>query len=235
MDLKIEIRKLYALHEATIRFDHAVKVIGQTTWTDFPPSRFIYAFFTFNSIYSFDWKTSFKEKKAIRWSADATNRIPKEVEQFKAYLRYVDSVLTPNTSKIFREDLAPRVTSLGVGDPIEELNAMDLVNATEELKSLARQLPGEFGRLIDGRAKAEDFFATVCVVLRFVYEVRCNLFHGSKTTVQLLDSAQQRRLLVYAATLITANSLLFRVAKEADVSWLDIAADFTPRPPAGKE
>src|SRR5712691_5424856 len=132
MDLKIEIRKLYALHEATICFDHAVKEVGQTTWTDFTPSRFVYAFFTLNSIYSFDWETSFKENKAIRWSADAANRVPKEDEQFKAYLRYADSALTPNTSKIFSEDLAPRVTSFGVGDPIEELKTVDLVNATRE-------------------------------------------------------------------------------------------------------
>lgn len=67
MDLKIEIRKLNALHEATLRFDHAIKERGQTDWRDFTPSRFIYAFFTFNSIYSFDWETSFERNEAITW------------------------------------------------------------------------------------------------------------------------------------------------------------------------
>ena len=140
MDLKIEIRKLYALHEATIRLDHAIKEIGQTKWTEFTPSRFIYAFFTFNSIYSFDWRTSFGKKKAIRWSADENNKIPNEIEQFKDYLRYVDSALTPNTAKIFSEDLAPRMKSFGVENPIEELKVVDLVNANKELKNLAKQL-----------------------------------------------------------------------------------------------
>ena len=233
MDLKIEIRKLNALHEATIRFEHAIRNVGETTWRDFTPSRFIYAFFTFNGIYSLDWETSFKEKKAIKWSPDSNNRFPSEEDQFKAYLRYIGSVLKPDTARIFSEELAPKVTSFGVKNPVEELRAVDLTNATTELEKLAKQLPGQFGCLLKGQAKPEDFFATGCAVLQFVYKVRCNMFHGSKARVQLLDPAQQRRLLIYTATLITTNSLLFRVAKEADVGWRDVTVDFTLQPPAG--
>ncbi len=232
MDLKIEIRKLYALHEATIRFDHAIKEAGQTAWTDFTPSRFIYAFFTFNSIYSFDWETSFNQKEATKWIPDEAGRVPKEDEQFKAYLKYADSALKPNTPRIFSKELTRLLTLYGIERPIEELQAVDLVNATKKLKNLAQQLPGEFRRIWRGKAGVEEFFPSACAVLKFVYEVRCNLFHGTKTTVQLLDSAQQRRLLIYTATLIAGNSLLFRVAEKANVGWQNVRADFTL--PAGE-
>ena len=226
MDLKIEIRKLYALHEATIRFDHAIREVGQTAWTDFTPSRFIYAFFTFNSIYAFDWETSFSQQKAVKWIPDANNRVPREDEQFKAYLRHADILLSPNTASTFRQDLAPRLKSFGITNPVDELKAVDVVNATKGLKNLAQQLPGQFARLLEGNTKPNEFFAIGCIVIRFIYEVRCNLFHGSKTRVQLLDPAQQQRLLIYTATLITANSLLFEVAKVADIGWQPVTADF---------
>jgi len=159
-------------------------------------------------------------------------RVPKEDEQFKAYLKYADSALKPNTPRIFSKELTRLLTLYGIERPIEELQAVDLVNATKKLKNLAQQLPGEFGRIWRGKAGLEEFFPSACAVLKFVYEVRCNLFHGTKTTVQLLDSAQQRRLLIYTATLIAGNSLLFRVAEKANVGWQNVRADFTL--PAGE-
>jgi len=229
MDLKIEIRKLYALHQATIRLDHAIRDIGQTAWIDFAPSRFVYAFFTFNSIYALDWSSSYERRRAIKWTADDLARMPREEEQFKAYLRYVDTVLAPNTSALLSEELSRRLTLYGVTQPLEDLKAVDLVNATRQLRNLAGQLPGEFARLWRGDATGEQFFPSACAVFKFVYEVRCNLFHGRKTRIQLLDAAQQRRLLIYTAALIAGNSLLFRVAEQADIGWRKVDVDFTPR------
>lgn len=226
MDLKIELRKLYALHEATIRFDHAIRESGSEEWRVFAPSRFVYAFFTFNSIYSFDWSSSFETKKAIRWAPDASGRIPKEEEQFKAYIRYVDSVLTPRTSEIVSEKMRSCLTAYAISDPAEELKAVDMENADKKLRELSQQLPGEFRRLWQGKAVGNQFFSSACVVFRFIYAVRCNLFHGAKTRVHLLDPAQQRRLLVYATALITVNSLLFRIAENAGIGWRQIAVDF---------
>jgi hypothetical protein len=226
MDLKIEIRKLYALHDATIRFDHAIKMEEQTAWTGFTPSRFIYAFFTFNSIYSFDWETSFNKREAIRWSDDKDERVPKEDAQIKSYLKFADSELKPKTADIFSKELTNLLTLYGIEQPKEELDAVDMVNATKKLKNLSRQLPGQFERILKGRSGAEDFLPSACAVFEFVYGVRCNLFHGSKTTVQLLNPAQQRRLLIYTAALIAGNSLLFRVAEKADIGWRKVNADF---------
>lgn len=226
MDLKLEIRKLYALHEATIRFDHAIKEAGQTAWTDFTPSRFIYAFFTFNSIYSFDWEKSFEQKTAITWSTEGCERVPKEEDQFKAYLRYTASAVGPDVPSIFGNELGCRLAAYGMDQQTKDLDKVNLVNATKKLKNLGRQLPGEFKKLASGKAKEKDFYPSACALFSFVYGVRCNLFHGRKNTVQLLDTSQQRRLLIYTAVLIAGNSLLFKTAEKANIGWNRVKADF---------
>ena len=233
MDLKIEIRKLAAVHAAATRLEHAAREVGQTQWNDFAPSRFVYAFFTFNSIYSFNWEKSFNEGRAITWKSEDADHVPREDKQFKDYVKYVNGILAPETARIVSEELASSLESYGIDDAIEELKGVNVTNATKRLKNLARQLPGEFGRLLKGQARDHEFFPTACAVLKFVYEVRCSLFHGSKTKVQLLDTAQQRRLLISSGILMATNSLLFRVAKRADIGWQDVKTDFTfPRPAA---
>jgi len=226
MDLKIEIRKLAALHEATIRLEHAVRDVGQTEWNEFAPSRFVYAFFTFNSIYSFNWEDSFKERKAITWRSENEVHGLGEDEQFKAYVKYVDHVLSPETGSIFSEQLVSSLESCCIDNAIDELKGVNVTNATKKLKNLAIQLPGQFGHLLKGTARKHEFFPTACAVLEFVYRVRCNLFHGSKTHVQLLDQAQQRRLLIYSGILVATNSLLFKVTKKANIGWKDLKIDF---------
>lgn len=191
MDLKIEIRKLAALHEAAIRLDHAVREAGETKWNEFAPSRFVYAFFTFNSIYSFNWEASFNERKAITWKSENAEHVPREDSQFKDYVKYMDHILAPETARIVSEQLASSLESYGIDNAIDELKGVKVTNATKKLKNLAQQLPGEFGRLLKGKARDHEFFPTACAVLKFVYEVRCNLFHGSKTRVQLLDLAER--------------------------------------------
>lgn len=190
-------------------------------------------FFTFNSICSFDWETSFKGKEAITWSTDEAVVVPKEDEQFKAYLKYTASALRPDVPAIFSKELGCRLAAYGIDQPTRELEEVSVVNATKKLKNLARQLPGEFRKLANGKAKDDDFYPSACALFSFVYGVRCNLFHGRKTTVQLLEPAQQRRLLIYTALLIAGNSLLFKTAEKAAIGWSKVKADFAL--PAGEE
>ena len=131
---------------------------------------------------------------------------------------------------MFSKKIRSLLTSYGLTQPINELQTIDLVNARRSLKNLAKQFPGEFKKIFEGKAKIGEFFPSACAVFRFVYEVRCNLFHGMKTTVKLLDSGQQRRLLIYTAILITGNSLLFKVAENGNIGWKKVKVDFTLQP-----
>ena len=227
-DLKIEIRKLFALHEASIRLEHAYREVGciENDWRDFPPSRFIYAFFTFNAIYGYDWQSSLDRQKVIRWQRDEDGKYPKEKAQFKDYLKYVNDKLSPETPTFFADKLKQMLGLFNITEPVTALEHVDLVNASKNLITLSKQLPKQFSIVLEGKQKPEDFYPSVCLLLKFVYEVRCNLFHGEKTRVQLLDLEQQQRLLIYTALLIAANSLLFRVVEKADIGWEKVSVQF---------
>lgn len=228
MDLKIEIRTLYALHRATIELHHGIRHDSRGSWTEYAPSQFVYAFFTFNSIYGFDWRTSFDRRSPCRWDGR------REDDQFKEYLRYVSDALAPDGPRLFAEEFKKRLARADIPEVRRELSDVDLTNADKKLRNLARQLPAEAERLWAASVRPEDFYASCCVVLGFIYQVRCNLFHGSKTRVQLLDPGQQRRFLIYTSALIAANSLLFEVVPRADIGWEKVEVKFaTPVPREG--
>ena len=226
MDPKIELRKLFALHEASIRLDHAIREVTDHAWLGFSPTRFIYAFFTFNSIYSFDWERSFAEKKAITWSTSGAEKIPREEEQQKSYLNFTRTTLNAEGSGLFSKQLKKQLALYNIADPKTHLDKVSVSNATNKVKNLASQLAGQFNKLLDGKASSADFFASSCAVFKFIYSVRCNIFHGSKTMVQMLDKEQQQRLLIYTAALVAVNSLLFTIAARADIAWKPVTVDF---------
>jgi hypothetical protein len=224
-NLNTEITKLFALHKATLELEHGVKRVAlcENNWRVFTPTRFIYAFFTFNRIYGFDWQSSIIDKhKAIRWSRNENGKYPKEVIQIKDYLTYVNTQLLPETPLFFAKELRRILDLFGIYDPVTTLKNADLVNASKETEKICRHL--DF--VLQGTQDPEIFFQSAYYLLRFVYRVRCNVFHGSKTVVHMLNTEQQKRLSIYSALLIAANSLLFLVAKKSNIGWNEVSVDF---------
>lgn len=228
MDLKIELRKLFALHEACRLLDHGVRETraSQLEWRRFAPSRFVYAFFTFDSIYSYDWASSFREAKALAWPPDDKNRLPSEGEQIREFVRYLTDELGERSGDIFRHGFSESLLAFGVSNPGGELRSIDLVNADKSLRNSAKQMPTYVEKLEKGRVAPSDMYSTLSHVLRFVYLVRCNLFHGVKTYVEMADSRQQHRFLIYAALLVATNGLLFQVPALANIGWREVSVDF---------
>jgi hypothetical protein len=228
VDLKIEIRNLYALHQASLVLEHGIReILRPHDWRPFSPSRFVYAFFTFNGMYSYDWDESFRSKKAVRWSRNEKGNYPSEQEQFKAYLKTMSRQLGLEAPRLFAEAFVSALPA-PISQPGDELRNVSLVNASREMKNLATQMHRHVARLHGNEVKPADLYPTLSSVMRFVYLVRCNLFHGAKTRVRLQDAAQQSRLEVYAALLVATNSLLFHAAGGADIGWIDPEITFGP-------
>ena len=227
-DLKLELREILALHEASLRLEHAIRELSRPDdpWQDFAPSRFIYAFFTFNSIYSWDWQTSFESGCPSRWEAKPNGHYPTEVDQFKAYVRFCSDTLHPDAPTIFTRRFVEACDTMRVSDSAVRMGQLDITNADKQLKKLGEQMPKPVERLYAGTVTPQDFHSSACHVLRFVYGVRCNLFHGQKTHVQLLDAKQQARMLVYAALLTAANGLLFDATARRDIGFKSVHLEF---------
>jgi hypothetical protein len=47
-------------------------------------------------------------------------------------------------------------------------------------------------------------------IIRFIYLVRNNIFHGTKDTIEMSESNQRKRLEIYSNILIGVNELLFK-------------------------
>jgi hypothetical protein len=52
-----ELENLYRLHYITKKYRHIVEV-NRDEWKLFEPSKFVYAYFTFNCFYNYNWKES---------------------------------------------------------------------------------------------------------------------------------------------------------------------------------
>jgi len=227
-DLKIELSKILALHEASLRMEHAIResMRKNDPWKDFAPSRFIYAFFAFNTIYSWDWESSFKANAPTRWEKKANDHYPDEEEQFKGYVRFCDASLGADTVRCFQRRFAQACEIMGLSDPSSHMTRLDVTNADKKLKKLKDQMPELVKRLHEGTVQPRGFHSTASHVLKFVYGVRCNLFHGRKKHVQMLDPEQQVRLLVYAALLAAANGLLFDVVAKLNIGFMPVEIEF---------
>jgi len=227
-DLKLELRKILALHEASLHMEHAIRETArpEKPWQDFAPSRFIYAFFTFNTIYSWDWQASFDSGHLARWQPKPNGHYPEEVDQIKRYVRFCSNTLDSDVAQFFSKRFADACDTMCVSKPADAMKELDTTNADKRLKKLKAQMPQLVERLHAGTVKPDGFHFGACHVLRFVYGVRCNLFHGCKTHVQMLDAMQQERLLVYASLLTAANGLLFDATAQKNIGFSPVNIDF---------
>jgi hypothetical protein len=126
----------------------------------------------------------------------------------------------------FQRRLVNACNIMGVSDPGNHMTSLDVTNADNKVKRLKDQMPQLVKRLYEGTIQPSGFHSTASHVLKFVYGVRCNLFHGRKTHVQMLDTSQQKRLLVYASLLSASNGLLFDVAEKMNIGFRSVEIDF---------
>lgn len=233
MDLKIELRNLFALHEASIHLRHGIRGSERVEWIEFAPTNFVYAFFTFNSIYSFDWTKSFTEKKARQWETDKNDNFPKEIEQIKSYIKFVDEKLGIDAPKILSEKVNETLALHNISNANKIMEGIKVSNSNRKSDAIAKQMPAYIKKLTKGVLAQQDFYATLVPMLKFVYKVRCNIFHGVKAHVAMTEPDQQQRLLVCYALLVSSNQLLFEIAKREDVGWITPTINFSNRPLLG--
>lgn len=230
MDLKIEITKLYGLCEASKMLDHAVRQISAQArdWRPFSPSRFVYSYFTLNSIYGFDWVPSVKQEKAVHWEPDEAGSYPKEFEQLRSLISFITGALSDQAPQLFSQYLYDQLEVLGVSDPEKVLLHIDSSNETKRVRGLRKAFPANFSQLARTKQAKEVFVSSLTGVLAFVQAVRNNIFHGSKTRIEMLNPDQQTRLLIYTSIVNAFNSLFFDAILAAGVNWRRVPVDLSP-------
>lgn len=233
VDLMIEVTKLFSLHQACTILEHGIRDVDiGTQWRAFSPTRFVYAFFTFNSIYSFDWSASIETKTAVRWKKDEKGHFPRGKKQFKRYIRFCSDTLGEATPLTFSDQLQECLALFKVENWVQALENIKPSNEISKDRIYREAFPNNFDKLIYGQITREDHYATLVTALMFIYRVRNNIFHGSKTRIEMESMEQQKRLLIYTALLISTNGLLFKSIERKKLGWIRPPVYLSVRPEA---
>lgn len=224
-----KIENLYILHYITMRYKHMIGRGG--AWTLYEPSKFIYAYFAFNSFYNIDWEKSIKEKEITTFEVEKKSiKCPNcknefemdedEISQGKMYKAMIDFIFQRviKPEEPFLEIITERGTyskqkiidTISQLIPIDENTELDKKNTNPRIKESDKR---KFVKGIEKILNNEQITVGTLKndVIRFINLVRNNIFHGSKRTIEMSEDFQRKRLNIYSNILIAVNVLLFKV------------------------
>lgn len=228
-DLYDQLNDLYKLQIAASELRHGIK---KDSWSFFKPSEFVYAFFAFNSFYSIDWDESAKEQKVIKWElskkGDDKGKGKTESQKISEmrkfiYYSYVNDSMSDKEKGDAKTKLASRLSEKlihylegNIIDTIHCLNGIVTdINIDENKKG---RFIAKFRGLLYNEFKGKKFNDALDTILIFVFSVRNNIFHGTKSVIDMMDGGQQIRLQIYTAILLSINEMLFE-AVEIRFNW----------------
>lgn len=223
---------MYKLHIAADDLRHGIKV---REWKLFEPSQFIYAYFAFNSFYSINWEDSVTKQEIIKWEITSeennNNENISESRKISSFIQFIynsfvdeslsneeieysKQLISTNFSSELKKRLKDRV-NFDLNDIIVD------ININEEMKL---RFINKYDALINTKLIGKNFRKALNTVLLFIYNVRNNIFHGTKNIIQMMDKQQRNRLYIYTSIILTINELLFD-AIEKRIHWERINID----------
>ncbi len=210
-----EIEHLYRLHYITKNHDHIIE-LKRGEWRLFEPSKFIYAYFAFNSFYNFHWEECLKNNKLELFTKTIVNENECEPSEGTKYKSMIDFIFSYKIDKDVDEFF--KIVCTGLSN--EQLNKI-ISNITPDDNitfSERNKFKIEFEKLLQTRVIRVGKLKND--IVRFIYLVRNNIFHGTKNTIEMSESFQRKRLKVYTNILIGLNQMLFNI--------LERETDFQP-------
>lgn len=219
--LRRKIIELSLLVNESARLEHAVYTyepsLDRECWVHFVPTRFVYSVFTFNMLYSINWKESINKGRIIEFDSGLRNRedgVP-ESKKMSEYFNFCfsnDEFMEVN--KVWFKDTV--LKNMTPNQIVEELNKIrpdvdryGYVNRNGNIRAdsfIKKFQESVYEVIIDSDFSEENIYN----VYNFIYKIRCNIFHGVKTITEMMDPDQQKRLEIYSRFLYAANSMVFR-------------------------
>lgn len=215
IDFINEIENLYRLHYITRKHDHIIE-LKRGEWRLFEPSKFIYAYFAFNSFYNFEWNESLEKKELIGFPKtikEGKETEASEGQKFKSMIDFIfKHAIDSDKEEFFKlicgqkrnEDIIRTISKITPDNRIKE---SERDNFKKEFEKLITTRDIKVGKLKND-------------IVRFVYLVRNNIFHGTKNTIEMSENFQRKRLEIYTNILVALNQLLFNI--------LERKTDFQP-------
>jgi hypothetical protein len=193
----IEISHLFAKN-----YNHGVQSMGK--WDLFEPTRFVYAFFAFNMIYSIDWELSIEKGKILKCEK---NNFAKN--QFEFLIEFINS----QNKTLFEIALEKLDAKRELYSIMSEMN-FDKNSDKKNHRNTGNKIAKDFLIASEKFSNNEtldkdDHFD----LLQMSYAVRNNLFHGEKKAHQMKEQGHRNRLFHYANIILATNESFFEVMK----------------------
>lgn len=214
-DFAEEIENLYRLHYITKKHDHIIE-LKRGEWRLFEPSKFIYAYFAFNSFYNFEWDDSLKRKELTGFAKTikkGKEEDASEGQKFKSMIDFIFKHAKESDKVEFFKIVCGHKRNEDIISTISKITPDNRIKESERNRFMK-----EFEKLITtkeinvGKLKND--------IVRFIYLVRNNIFHGTKNTIEMSENFQRKRLEIYTNILVALNQLLFNI--------LERETDFQP-------
>jgi hypothetical protein len=215
---------LHSVHCDNSRLQYYAERPGGGRVSIMPLTPFVFEFFLFNSLYQVDWSVS-NGKNGLVFHPDDDFSEPKKQ---RAFVRFLMQHAVKRSADLYRafdpllhiertDDAWTRVTpdariSVSAGEKF--------FGYIQEFQDLLEQCKTPSDMPTGGRV-----FEILKECTYFIYLVRNNIFHGSKTLGEVYEQNQKRRIEVYDLFLKGITSLFFLAMGKNSV-----ACDFVPCP-----
>lgn len=199
------------LHFQTIGLQHGIRFDEQSIWERYNPTHFLYAFFCFNTFYSIDWVRSLTDGRISNFGRSIT-----EGEKYQSLLDFCFE--NEDFCDDFRDKFIYIITT--------ELTKNEIFGIIETITRDAHYLGNikreedieNFKDAVHSIFESETLYIEdVETIISFIYRIRNNIFHGTKTLQDMLIPTHQTKLLFYTYFVLAVNQMLF--------SYLDFIYD----------
>ena len=206
-----ELEDLHRLHLVTKDFKHIIEY-EPGSWKMFEPSKFVYSYFAFNTFYNFDWEESLKKNKLTLFSKKMKDDSEVEASESNKFRAMIDFIF----NNISKEEKIEYVQFIKRPNKRENpktneilIKSIEGITPDKKISENKREnFKKEFRKLIETENCSQDEIKKD--ILGFIYLVRNNIFHGTKTTIEMSDKNQRERIEIYSNILIGINELLFK-------------------------
>ncbi len=207
-----DIEDLYRLHYITNKHEHIIQ-FRKGEWRLFEPTKFIYAYFAFNTMYNFEWEESIKLGKLVTFSNTILGDEEKSASESVKYKSMIEFIFK-RVNDVDKDEFVNII--LKNNRASEMMQALERITPDSRISSSEiRNFIKEFRSLIDNRSISKSKLKND--ILWFIYLVRNNIFHGTKDTIEMAEIFQRKRLDIYTRILIATNDLLFKALQREGV------------------
>ena len=190
---------LKEIHEDISVLEHALIERGEES-KPYSPTFFLYVFFSFNALYNIDWALSKDKGEQVDAQGGEGDKIKALIDFCFSDAYFVDSFYP-----IFRDIVTMR--SQGGPKSIHRSMRSIIVDDKRVTDSKAGDCRAMYRALLDSDTGFTN--KNVKTLATYVYDVRCNLVHGTKSFSDLRKPQQAERIVYYSFFLIAIQHMLF--------------------------